>query len=474
MEKIIEFILNCVVNLTAWIFSGLLELIRSFTIHERKTALDASFNENPGEIISKSNKGYTANGESNISIENSFRNQISYGGAGAGKTSNILIPNILHSLEYCNAIINDPSFEVAEKISGVAHQVSMVLYYDAARPERSEKFNPLKRIKKISDAMKLATLLIINVLGKTEAFWENSAINVLTIIIRLVVFHMAEEVRTMQNVLYLIDNMMVGDKVDLLFARVENDDALVSAYKSFIAMDSKLANSVLATVKAALGLFTSETVIQVTSGDTLDLSSFKRDKICLIINNNINNTKFYAPLTAILLHQLFDELMRELPKPDDRPVFLHIDEAASIHMGGSFPIIVANCRKYQFSFSLIYQSYHQLSAQYGAELAKAVEANCWMRVFLPGTPSDISATLEREMGVFDFIDEITGMKRTRALMTSSEIRETSSVLVFCGHHRVLKLPLKPYYLQPKLLKLTSIPPYEPEPKPSIEPSLIKL
>ena len=476
MEKIIEFILNSIVSLFGWIFSGAFELVKSFTVHERKTALDASFHENPEEIVSKSNKGFSVNGLLNISIEHSYRNQISYGGAGSGKTSNILIPGILNTIKFCNCIINDPSFEVAEKISGAAYEAgNKVIYYDAARPERSERFNPLKRVKTVSDAMKLATLLIINVLGKGgDPFWENSAINILTVTIRFVAFHIAEEFKNMHNVVYIIDNMMTGDKVDKLFAKVENDDSLVAAYTAFITLDNKLSTSVLATVKAALGLFTSETVIQVTSDDTLDFAAFRHDKVCLIINNNISNTKFYAPLTAILLHQLFDELMSSLPTSQDRATFLYIDEAASIHMGSSFPTIIANCRKYIFSFNLIYQSYHQLTAQYGAELAKAVEANCFTRAFLPGTPSDISAGLEREMGVFEFMDETTGMKRTRPLMTSAEVRETDSVLVFCGHHRVLKLPLNPYYSQPRLMKLTTIPPYQPTPKPITVPPLIDL
>jgi type IV secretory pathway TraG/TraD family ATPase VirD4 len=178
----------------------------------------------------------------------------------------------------------------------------------------------------------------------------------------------------------------------------------------------------------------------------------------LFIQNNIANTKYYAPLTSVLLMQFFNELMAELPVPGSLPVLFHIDEAASITCSG-LPIMIANCRKYSVGVAMFYQSFHQMSHQYSLPEAKAIEANCWTKIYLPGTPIDIAAGLEKEMGVFEYESE-QNTRRTRSLMTSSEIRECTDALVFCGAHRALRLPLRPYYSS-RLKSLLSTAPFVP-------------
>lgn len=474
MKKIIFKIFDGLIDLLSILFDNIGDFCHSLFKNESKTEYDASFHTDPGRIVSSWNYGFTVNGLKNISIENSYKNQIVYGGSGSGKTSNIIIPNLLHAFGKYNLIVNDPSSENYLKTSGALHKHKVKIWvFDASKPGISIRFNPLARVKNINDIKRLAQLLILNSLGNgnSDPFWNISAINILTIIFRLLVFYSPIEYRTIHNALYLLDNLSYGKKVDKLIAKT-GDESLISSYKSFIANDPKLANNILATAKAALGLFETDTVQQVTATDNINFQDFRNESVCLFITNNISNAKMFAPLTAVLLQQLFDFIMEELPSATAKPVFFHIDEAASIYFN-SLPIIISNIRKYKSCMSLIYQSYHQLSNQYSAAEAKSVEANTWTRVYLPGVPSDIAGNLSKELGSFEFTDD-NNTKHVRSLMTSSEIRENNNILVFCGNHRALNLPQKPFF-KTRLKRLSNIPPYQPDVvNSSIVPPLIPL
>jgi len=430
---------------------------------EKKTTLDASFMEDPGKLVSSSNRGFAVNGTKFLSVSNSFKNQITYGGTGSGKTSNILIPGIIQSIGHSSLVINDPSGEIRLATSGAFSEASYnIKILDYPKFEISENYNPLERIKTVADAQKASQLFLLNSLGNksNDPFWQISATNILSLCFRLLAFHYPKEMRTVQNALLLLETLSYGDKVDKLVVQTR-DQALISSYKSFLANDQKLASSILATAKSALGLFQEESVIQVTRTDTLDFPAFRKEKTVLFINNNIANTKYYAPLTGILIQQFFNELMDSLPPSNSLPVFFHIDEASSIFIN-NLSIIVSNIRKYGCGISLYYQSFHQLSNQYSTSEAKAIEANCWTKVFLPGTPIDVATTLQHELGVFEFVDE-KEVRRTRPLMTNSEIKECEDALIFCGHHRAIRLPLQPYYSS-RFRKITKILPYQPQPK----------
>ncbi len=465
MTAIIKFLFEILES----IIGGILDAVRvvravlfPFAFPKRKTELDASRSWKilrTGAV--QATEAFTVNGTKFLNIENSMKNQITYG--GSGKTTNILISQVLHSLGYASMVINDPSGEIAKVVIPVARKKSckaLVLNYE--KHEISCRYNPLARISTVGDAQKVAKMFLAAYEGRSsDPFWHTGGANILSIIFRLLVFHSSKELCTVQNALRILEEMSCGKKVDRLFARVKNDPTLWAAYRSFIANEPKVASSLLATAKNSLTLFQDDSIVRVTAEDELDFSSFRRAPTILFINNNIANTVHYASLTGILLSQFFNELMAELPQPGSLPIFFNIDESASVAYDG-LPIIAANCRKYGFSLALFYQSYHQLVGQFNASVAKSVEANMWTRILLPGTPVDIASRVETEMGIFEYQEN--GVRRTRPLMTSSEIKECMDALVCCGANRFMRLPLHPFHTS-KLRKMLSATPYELECRP---------
>ncbi len=65
------------------------------------------------------------------------------------------------------------------------------------------------------------------------------------------------------------------------------------------------------------------------------------------------------------------------------------------------------------------------------------------------------------MGIYEYTSD-TGQRLTRPLMTPAEVKECEDALIFCGHHRVIRLPLRPYYKHLKYKWLTELPPFEPK------------
>ena len=100
---------------------------------------------------------------------------------------------------------------------------------DFSNSSQSETFNPIAECKTISDIQKVALLILRNSVGesKGDVFWEQSAVMLISLFIRYLVFHAEPQYRTLQNVLRLIEKFAVdGETVDKLFVRT-NDEELI-------------------------------------------------------------------------------------------------------------------------------------------------------------------------------------------------------------------------------------------------------
>ncbi len=97
---------------------------------------------------------------------------------------------------------------------------------------------------------------------------------------------MEPEVQNLFNVRQLL-NMLGGNpkEIDAIFSRYA-DEILFNEYKSFIAYDEKVVMGVVATAKAALQIFSDESVATVTSFDSLDMQEFRDKKVVLYIQNS--------------------------------------------------------------------------------------------------------------------------------------------------------------------------------------------
>lgn len=453
MTEILNTVFLVISNLLEWIFN----FISSIFPQERKTIYDADFLPS-SELLSSFNKGFSINGKS-LTLETSYKNVLVTGQTGSGKSTCISIPSCLKMIGNASLCINDPSGEIAENVSGAfkraGYDVQIINY---TKPEYGG-YNPLKRIKTKSDISKISELIIFNALGRgKDPFWNISATNCLSIFIELVCT-LAEEQKTMHTVVSLINTYTYNpEQIDSLIVRAKNA-ALLSEYKVFNSYDSKIVQGIIASIKAALKIFSDPQVALATSYDSVSFEHCRKKPTIIFFNNNVTSMKYYGLITAIFFEQFFAEILSRIPDKKELPVFFLIDEAASLYLS-SLQITIANIRKVRAGIMAIFQSYHQIVNLYGAENAKSIVENCFTAVYLPGQPLDVSRDISATLGSFEFEDE-HGHRHTRLLLTPDEVRQLDESLLLCGNRRAIKLPMKFFYKNYSLRSLSQISPFVP-------------
>lgn len=464
MVQLIKYIFEALLSIVGAVLEITFGCIQALCTTEKKTQYNAAFMS--PEILSRFNKGFSLTGTKALCIQDSFSNCSVYGPSGSGKSSVVILPSI-HSLARGNSTIccNDPSGELYEKVSGyLAKKGYVIQRIDFSSPDRSESFNPLARCKTVSDIQKVVHLIIRNTVGdsKGDPFWDRSCEMLITLFARYLVFYAKPQYRTMTNVLRLIETFAVHPKkLDKLFVAA-HDEELLGQYKATIVYGDKTLQSIIATARAALNIFSDPTVIQTTSVDSIDFSRFRTDKVALFICNPIKDLHYYKPLSALFFESLFNEVMSRIPKKDERAIFCLLDEAATMKFS-SLSTTISNIRKYRAGIMLVVQDFQSLVALYGASEAHNIRTNTYAQVYLKGQPLETCKELETILGRFTYTDE-KGAEKVRLLMSADEIRMLESAIILAGNHAPIKAKMKPYYNRYALRKRSEIPVYQPSAK----------
>lgn len=460
--KMIETINSFFILLAHWI-EGVFSVIVSAIPEPKQTEYEADFLP-ASEMLSRFNKGFTINGRS-LSLDDSFKNILVTAQTGAGKSTCICIPTCFNLItgrsSFC---VNDPSGEIAEKVTGALMKAGYDIKIINYTKPGFGGFNPLRRVKNRSDAQKISEQIVYTALGRggKDPFWNVAAASFLSIFVELAC-SLPEEQRTMSSVIQLINTFSYKpEAIDTLIVRAKNP-VLLQEYKVFVSYDSKVVQSVVATVKAATKIFSDPFVAVTTAYDSVDFEACRKRPTAIFFNNSVTNMKYFGVITSIFFEQFFAEILSRIPDKKELPVFFLIDEASSLYLN-SLQTVCSNIRKSRAGLMAIFQSYHQVVSMYGAEDANAIRENCFTSVYLPGQPLDVCKELSTVLGSFQFIDG-SGSKQTRLLLSPSEVHQMEETLVLCGNKRAIKLPMRPYYESTKLRALSALKPYQPPQEP---------
>lgn len=454
IEEIFKLIFKILEGLLGFAFEFLSMLFTN--VPKKTTGYHADFAA-ASSLLSASHTGFSLTGKRNLSVKDSYTNALIIGGTGTGKSSVVLIPSI-YSMQ-SSFIIHDPSGELYRKTSGqLKSRGYEVLLLNFANPPISFGYNPLARANNSSEIQKVASLLIDNAFGQRskDPFWNTQATALLSMLIGILK-KQDSCFQNLANVRHLLNQLGSSPKsIDALFSK-DADEVLFSEYKSFIAYDDKVVNGVIATAKAALQIFSDESVAKVTVEDTISFSDFRKKKVALFIQNSVADQKYYSVLTSIFFEQLFSFLLGRFAESGEHDVFMLIDEASSLNLP-TLPLAVANLRKHRAGTMLLIQDFAQLVHHYGKYDAEAIRSNCFAKMYFTGQSLETSAELEKTLGKFEYEDE-DGKKMVRSLMTNDEIRtmKSSRALLVCGNHPPILAKLVPYYKRSQYKKFSELP-----------------
>lgn len=423
----------------------------------------------PNEILSTKNAGYVIDGRRKQPSKTDLMHLIVTGQSGAGKSTVAVLGSIQEV--HGSKIIVDPSNELYLGTAGyLAQQGYKIKVIDFGNPEISDGYNPFERIRTASDAQKVASMLVRNVLkNQGEAFWSLSAISLLTLVIRAIQ-HQPKEYRHFGNVRAVLMLLNAdGKAADALIAQT-GDIQLINEYKSsFLANDPKLRQSIVATVSAATSLWSDPYVTKVTSVDTLNIEELRKTKTAIYIHCPSADAPFYSPLISVLFEQLAKEVMDSLPKKDDLRVYFILDEFSSLYIQ-SISLIISNIRKHGGSLMIICQDLSQITDIYGQSQSTAIVANCYSKLYFAGLSHATAVNLSAQLGKYQYEDK-KNVVQTRELLTASEIRTLPGKAIFIhGNAQPMLLDVTPIYEHPYWkLRLKIAPPVLKSPLPSGQP-----
>jgi type IV secretory pathway TraG/TraD family ATPase VirD4 len=326
------------------------------------------------------------------------------------------------------------------------------------KPEASCGYNPLARAQSSSDIQKISSMLVQSALGgkTSDPFWNTQAVGLLAMLITLLKTQDSKH-QNLHNLRHLLNNMGGNpEAVDSLFSKHAND-ILFSEYKAFLSYDTKVISGVVATCKAALQIFSDESVAKVTSFDNLNFMDFRDKPVALFIQNSVADQRYYSTLTSIFFEQFFSFILSRFQGKQEKDIFFLIDEASSLYLP-TLPLAVANVRKHNSGILLMLQDFNQLVHNYGKYEADSIKSNCFTKMYFTGQSLETARELEQILGRLEYEDD-KGNRVIRSLLTNDEIRmmDTNRALLVCGHHPPIIAKLKPYYKRMSFRNYSNIP-----------------
>lgn len=429
------------------------------------------------KILNPRNRGMLVDGHNlRLSESDSFAHTLVAAPTAGGKSTRYIIPNVLTlAKQDCSLVITDPSGEVYEQTSGFLEKQGFdVQVISPANPRESLCYNPLARIRQFTDLEEIAKSLIMSAnpgysdLSAGDAFWYQGAEDVLKVLIRCLGKAGHKTYLNLPNLLHLLQNFG-GDGTGLdPFIAKYGGEQVRNQWKGLIGGNEKVVQSFVSTAINSLSMLNNPDIASMMSTNEVDFTNLRKRKTAFFIIVPSEKLKYYSFILNLLYVDLFNTCMQELPKKakaQGKPfhsIFALLDEFGHSSVP-SFDMTLTTIRKYHVGISIVLQSISQLEARYGRVGAETIlEGGIRNRIFLPGLSMKTSSEVEKMLGKQVRTEmDATGNKRTTTqnLLNADRIRtlDSDEMVFLSGNHEAMLLKTKPFYEQPNLRRLTSIP-----------------
>ena len=379
--------------------------------------------------------------------------QIIVGGSGAGKSRNIVIPNLLEV--NASYICTDPKGELLRSVGGLLLKMGYVLrVFDLIEPSHSDHYNPFRYIRKDSDVFKLIDNFIKNTTPKNasqnDPFWEKSEIALDSALMLYLLHEAPPEEQTMEMMLTMIefggakeDDGDYKSPLDLLFEALEEeqpDHIAVRQYKIFKQAAGKTAKSILVSAAVRLASFTLPEIQELTSEDTLELGKLGERKqaiFCIIPDSNDTSLNF---LVGMLYTQAFQELYYQADKVHGGglpvPVRLLFDEFANVALPDGYARLQATMRSRNIMATIILQNISQLKALFKDDW-EGIIGNADAFVYLGGNEQSTHKYVSELLGKETIETRTTGKSKGHNGSYSQNFQQTGRELMTPDEVRML-------------------------------------
>ena len=342
-------------------------------------------------------------------------NVLVVGGSGTGKTRTIVTPNIHQAVG--SYVISDPKGNLHKKygkyLTKKGYRIRVI---DFTRPEMSDCYNPMMRVRTTQDILKMASVLV-NEKASTnthaDPFWDSMAI----MLVSAIIGYMIETEYQPCNFSSILNLVREGDrpsednrhsKLQKRFAALKLIDPQSWACAQFDSVDTsprKTYDTIRATLAGKFARFDSKELQEMMNGNDLDLAAIGQEKTAVfVIVSDTDRTM--DSLANIFFTQAMNALCEYADNKceDSRlpiPVRFFLDDFATNCKIEEFPRMISSIRSRGISVMLMIQSEAQLTQGY-AEDGMTIISNCDTYVYLGGndvaTAEAISKRCNKPLG----------------------------------------------------------------------------
>ena len=367
---------------------------------------------NRAHFLRPNHRGLVLAPSRRLSLDESYKNLALVAPTGFGKTTRYVIPNVL--LAEGSVVVTDPAGEIFRATSGHLEDRGFdVTVFAPSDLPRSDRFNPLPFWDSSQQLRQLATLLTRSVSGG-DPFWPISAGNVLFVALSAIANVEDPAFVNLGNVRHLLnhldaDNPRVRGFLVRLLGAAKDDDSLLSEYRAFDSMDSRVKTSILATARAALALWSDPAVADLTASNSLDLHQLRERLTAIYFILPEHRVRYFSDLANLFYSTCFAVCLESGFDPKQLPVFFFLDEFGNLGNVHDIATVLTTLRKRRCSVSLILQELSQLRSVYGADEAHTIlSGGASSKLFFSGLDLDTGAYVEKALGTTTEYDTTFG------------------------------------------------------------------
>src|SRR5699024_5542560 len=321
------------------------------------------------------------------------------GSSGSAKTQSYVLPNLVN-VRNKSIIVTDPKGELHELTSQLKRDQGYKVYQVDFVHFMQSKYNPLTYVETPLQAQKVANTIISNFEGEggDNAFFKNSATNILAGLIIYVKAEFPPEEANMKQVINIYTNYVQNEKTfDEWIHTVDEEHPAKPMLNPILDLTSATRGSVTSTLNNGLSIFRLPQVQSMTQDSDFHYRDFIDEKSVLYVKLSMEDTTF-SPLTSVFFSQMIDiyyDIAKERTdnKLKRKIVFL-LDEFANIGKIDKFSRVLATCRSLGLSIHTILQNKSQIEkdSMYGKDEANDILSNHDTKLILRAQRDDVETT----------------------------------------------------------------------------------
>lgn len=412
------------------------------------------------KFLNRKNKGFTLDGtrKGRISKELTHAHTCLVAVTGAGKTSNIVVPNILIN-DTQSMIVVDVKGELSQLTMGIKQQQGYrVKMIDCSNPSQSLSFNPLENATEEMQKDIARILLSSMSENASDKFWTTASQEFLQILFHLI-GNDQPKYNTLANAYYLANHFgEMGEGIEDYVEKFCTCKVILSQYHAICNYSPRLLQSVLATTRSALQPFASKDMNQLTSSNTVGIENLRKQKEILYLKVNVNEMQRFSTLLTLCFYRIFDVCLKPL-QSGDKELYIIADEGGNLQKLPNFGAVLNTIRSNKVAVLLILQTLRQIYAKYGQEEGETILAAMVTKGFMGGINNDKTLQLiSNLLGTYTEEEKTKSgiIKKTqKRLIEPAAIRtlERGEAIFISSQQLPIKIQMKQYKDNRKLRRL---------------------